>query len=207
MEEHRIRAQILFHLCAVMSAFWQFGPIPVWPYFFLALVTAVLGAVFVVISWPPDYPGESGLTKVSGDIEKVVVRNNISKTSAGTILPAMSTVYFKLKGYDDEFRYPSNHPKYPLVRDYTAVAIDVWVTQSELGSGAPVTIWKLQERNPRDKAAELTNVSYDEIIERLTTADRSMRKIGYWSLVACGGFLLLGLGVRRWNRDRPHRLA
>lgn len=190
-----------------MPASWQFGPIPVWPYFFLALVSAVLAIVFLVISWPPDYPSQASLAKVSGDIEKVVVRNDLSKTSAGTILPAMSTVYFKLKGSDDEFRYPSNHPKYPLVRDYTAVAIDVWVEKSELGSGAPVTIWKLQERNPRDKPAELTSVSYDEVIERLTTADRTMTKIAYWLLAACGGFLLLGIAVRRWNRSRPHRLA
>ena len=190
-----------------MSASRRLGPVPVWPYFFLSAVAAILAAVFLAVWWPSEYPGESELVKVSGDIDTVVIRDDISKTSAGAILPAMTSVYFRLKGVDDEFRYPSSHPKYPLVRDYTAVAIDIRVVKSETGTRAPVTIWKIQERNPRDAASELTRVSYAEIIERLSAADRSMTEVGYWLLAACGGFVLLGIGVRRWNRGRPHRLA
>lgn len=184
----------------------QIGPIPVWPYFFLAAATAILGTVFIAVWWPPNFPDESQLVKISGDIDKVTIRNEISKSSAGAMLPAMTSVYFKLKGVDGEFRYPSTHPKYPLVRDYTAVAIDIWVLEADTGTAEPVKIWQIEERNPRDDASELTKVGYDEIIERLSASGKSMVRLGYWLFAACCGFLLLGVGVRKWNRGRPHRL-
>ncbi len=37
----------------------------------------------------------------------------------------LASAYFTLEGVDGEFRYPSTHPKYLLVRNHTAVAIDV----------------------------------------------------------------------------------
>jgi hypothetical protein len=191
----------------VMPAFPRLGPIPVWPYFFLATASAVVAAILLVVWWPSDYPDESALVKLSGDIESVVVRDDISKTSAGAILPAITSVYFRLKGTPGEFQYPSTHPKYPLVRDYTAAAVDIWVVKSEIGADTPVTIWQIQERNPRDAASELTQVSHAEIVERLTTANRSVAELGYWLLAASGGFVLIGIAVRMWNRDRPRRLG
>jgi hypothetical protein len=190
-----------------MPAPRRLGPLPLWPYFFLAALAAVLGAVFLAVWWPWGYPDESELVKISGDIDRVAIRDDISKSGAGAMLPALTSVYFTLEGRDEEFRYPSTHPKYPLVRDYTAVAIDVWVVEAELGRGAPMTIWQIQERNPHDEASELTQVGYAETIERLTATDRSMVEVGYGALAAAAGFLLLGLLVRRWNRGRPQRLA
>lgn len=190
-----------------MNVHRRLGPLPVWPYFFLSAVAASLGAVLLAVWWPWGYPDESKLAKISGSIDTVAVRDDLSKTSAGAMLPAMTSVYFRLKGVDGEFRYPSTHPKYPLVRDYTAVAIDVWVVRAEIGTAAPMTIWQIQERNPYDAASELTYVGYAEIIERRLATDRSMIRVGYWLLAACGGLMLLGIGVRRWNRGRPHRLA
>ena len=183
------------------------GPLPTWPYYFLSAMSAVLGAALLAVWWPRGYPGQGELVKISGSIDTVVVRDDISKTSAGAILPAMTSVYFKLEGVEGEFRYPSTHPKYPLVRDQTAVAIDVWVVEAEIGTAAPMTIWQIQEHNPYRAASELTYVDYAEIIERLHAADRSMVEAGYWLLAACGGFVLLGVGVGRWNRSRPDRLA
>lgn len=180
----------------------RLGPLPIWPYFFLAAIAGILGVVFLAIWWPSGYPGKTELVKISGDIKTAVIRDEISKSSAGAILPAMTSIYFRLNGVDDEFRYPSTHPKYPLVRDYTAVAIDVWVVEAELGTGAPVTIWQIEERNPYDAASDLTDVGYAEIIERLLAVDRSMIELGYWLLAACVGLTLIGICVKRWNRGR-----
>lgn len=185
-----------------MSTPRRSGPLPVWPYFFLSAVAGIIGTVFLAVWWPGGYPDERELVKVSGDIETAKVRDDLSNTSAGAILPAMTSIYFRLKEVDDEFRYPSTHPSYPQVRDYTAVAIDVWVVEAELGTGAPVTIWQIQERNPHDSASDLTDVGYDEIIERLLTVDRSMIEVGYWLFAACVGFTLIGICVKRWNRGR-----
>ncbi len=63
---------------------------------------------------------------VSGEIASVVVRDDIFNTWAGAMMPGgLTSTYFTLKGVDGEFRYPSTHPKYLLVRNHTAVAIDV----------------------------------------------------------------------------------
>jgi hypothetical protein len=190
-----------------MPAPRRLGPLPLWPYFFLAALAAVLGAVFLAVWWPWGYPDESELVKISGDIDRVAIRDDISKSGAGAMLPALTSVYFTLEGRDEEFRYPSTHPKYPLVRDYTAVAIDVWVVEAEMGRGAPVTIWQIQERNPHDDPAELTQVGYAETIERLTATDRSMVEIGYGALASSVGLLGLGMLFRRWNRGRVGRLG
>jgi len=185
-----------------MPALRRVGPLPVWPYFLLAALAAVLGAVFLAVWWPWGYPDERELVKISGDIDRVVIRDDISKSGAGAMLPALTSVYFTLEGRDEEFRYPSTHPRYPLVRDYTAVAVDLWVVAAELGQGAPVTIWQLEERNPHDGPEALTRVGYAETVERLTRTDRSMVEVGYGLLAAAAGLLGLGLLVGRWNRGR-----
>ncbi|MGI9404944.1 MAG: hypothetical protein ACR2O4_01120 [Hyphomicrobiaceae bacterium] len=179
--------------------------LPVWPYFFLSGLAAILGGIFVIFWGPSGYPDKVELTKLSGDIRTVVVKNEISKTTAGSILPALTSVYFTLQNVDGAFRYPSTHPKFPRVRDETAVAVDIWVRKAEIGKNAPATIWQLHERNPRDSALELTHVSYDEVVDRLVGADRSVANLGFWLLVASVGLLSLGLVVRRWNRARAEQ--
>jgi len=190
-----------------MAMFEKIGPAPIWPYFFLAAIAVVLAIVFLAIWLPDDYPTESELKKVSGEIKTIAIRNEISKTSAGAMLPAIASVYFTLKGVDGEFRYPSTHPKYLLVSGYTGGTLDVWVVGSEIGAGAPLTIWQILEHNPsKPEIYEQTSITYQEIIDRLTSANRSMVVAGYWLLAASGVFTLLGFGVRMWNRGRPHRL-
>ncbi len=185
-----------------MARSGKLGPLTVWPYPFLAVLTGLSGLLFMIFWWPQDYPDQSELTEISGEIDRVKIRDEISGTSAGAILPAVTSVYFTLKGVPGEFRYPSSHPMYPMVRDRTAVAIDVLIRKKDIGGTEPVLIWQIYERNPRDKEEELTRVHYDEVIERLTAVDRSVVKLGYWLLAACAGFLLLWFGVTRWNRSR-----
>ncbi|MGI9482821.1 MAG: hypothetical protein ACR2OR_10750 [Hyphomicrobiales bacterium] len=189
-----------------MASARRLGPIPVWPYFFLSGLAAIFGTVFIFLWWPSGVPDESQLIKLSGEIDKMVVRDDFSDTNVGALMPAMTSAFFKLKEVDGEFRYPFTHPKYPLVRDYTAAAVDIWVDKAEVGKSAPATIWQIEERNPHDKPSELTVVSYDEIVARFTKISRSMQVLGYWLLAGGATLLLVGFGVIRWNRGRPHRL-
>ncbi len=174
-----------------------------WPYFFLAALVGALGLVLVVVWWPGGYPDEDDLVKFAGAIDSVVVRDDISDTGAGAMLPAITSAYFTLEGVAGEFRYPSSHPKYPIVRDYTAVAIDVWVDAAEIGSGGPMTIWQIREHNPYNLLVEETFVGYDEIVGRLTEIDRSMVAAGGWLVAGAAALILLGLAARLWNRKAP----
>ena len=173
-----------------------------WPYYFLSAVAGVAAIVLIAVWWPWGYPDERELVKVSGKIDTVVIRDDISNSSAGSIMPATTSVYFTLEGVEGEFRYRSSHPKYPLVRDYTAGAIDVWIDGAEIGTGQPMTIWQIQEHNPYNLTAEETSISYTEVIERVTKVDRSMVETGYWLLAVSGMLALIGVGVQRWNRQR-----
>ncbi len=176
--------------------------LPVWPYHAFALVAAVLGCVFIVSWWPESYPDESELVKISGRITTVVVRDDISNTTADAILPGWASTYFTLNGIDGEFRYPPTHPKSLIVRDHTGSALDVWVERTAIGSGDPMVIWQVREHNPYNMLAEETFVSHTEIVQQLTKIDRSMVEAGAWLLVLAFAFFLLGAGVRRWNLKR-----
>lgn len=175
----------------------------VWPYFFLSAAAGLAGLAFVVLWWPADYPHESDLVKVSGDIATVVVRDDISDTSAGAAMAVLTSVYFTLKGVEGEFRYPSSHPDYVVVRDYTGYAIDVWVERDEIGSGRPMIIWAIQEHSPYNNMVPETSIGYDAIASRLTAIDRSMVEAGFWLLFVSIVFGLTGVTVQRRNRGRP----
>lgn len=176
--------------------------------FFLSGLGGVLAVVFVVFWWPSDYPAESDLVKVNGEISSVVDRDDIFNTWAGAMMPGgLTSTYFTLKGVDGEFRYPSTHPKYLLVRDHTAVAIDTWVDGAEMGSGRPLVIWQIREHNPHNYRMEETSVSHAEVIEWRIGIDRSRVEAGYWLYGISVALALVGVGVRRWNRGRPPAIS
>jgi hypothetical protein len=183
------------------------GRITVWPFHALAVLAGVLGLVLVIAWWPDDYPDESELVKVSGRIASVRVRDDLSNSGAGAMMPAMTSTYFTLEGVAGEFRYPSSQPGYPIVRDRTAYAIDVWVERDRLGDGEPLRIWQIRENNPHNLLGEETFIGRDEIVERLSAVDRSMVKAGSWLLAIAAGLALLGAGAGRWNRRRAKAKA
>jgi len=177
--------------------------LPVWPYYFLAIAIGLAGGAMVYSWWPAGYPGEDDLVKVSGEIIKVVVRDDISDSSAGAFMPALTAVYFTMKGIEGEFRYPSSHPKYVMVRDFTAVAMDVWVEQAEIGTGRPLTIWAIEERNPYNLVMEATSIGYGDIVGELAETDRSRVEAGGWLLAIAAALLATGFLVQRRNRGLP----
>lgn len=177
-------------------------PFSVWPYFVTCGLLAVLGLVFVIVWWPPEYIEKSNLVKISGRIAKVSIRDDLSDSSAGAIMPGLTSIYFTLEDMPGEFRYPHTRPQYLKVRDYTAVAIDIWVDPAEKAAGQVVTIWQIREHNPNDKPGDETFVSYEDIVERLSRTARSMVRAGSWLLADAAALLAIGLFVTFINRRR-----
>ena len=178
------------------------GPLAVWPYYFSAVVAALMGLGMVWIWSPEDFPAKADLVMVNGDIATVRIRDDISGTGAGAMMTAFTSVYFTFTDQNREYFYPSNQPNYLLVRDYTAVNIDVWVEAAEIGGAAPLRIWQIVENNPNNMLEEATDVPYEAIIARLTTLDRSMVIAGRWLLVLGFGLILVGRGVQAGNGRR-----
>ena len=181
--------------------------ISVWPFHTIGLFAGVIGAVLVILWWPADYPHKSELVKVSGKVASVAVRDDISNTSAGSILPGWTSTYFTLEGIDGEFRYPHTHPKSLLVRNYTSNFLDLWVELTAVGGTEPMIIWQIQEHNPskQQQSASIppeTFVSHTEIVNRLESVDRSMFAVGRILIIVSLASVLLGIGVSRWNRRR-----
>lgn len=176
--------------------------LPVWQCYFLAAVAAITGLAMVVVWWPESFPDKQDLVAIGGDIATVRIKDDISGTSAGAILPAVTSVYFTFKDQEGEFYYPSTQPDYRIVRDYTAVNIEVWVERGAIGTGKPLRIWQLREHNPYNLILEATDVSYEAIIERLTKIDRSMVEVGWYVLTLAFGLVLLGAGMQHINRRR-----
>ena len=177
--------------------------LPVWPYYFLGIVALVTATVFIVGWWPKGFPDADELTMISGKIRTVVIRDDISETTAGAAMPSLTSVYFTVEGVDDTFRYPSNHPQFYNVAYRTAGTIDVWVETAARGAGQPVTIWQIQEHSEVNLTAPATFVAYDEVFAALTKIERSMVRTGFWLLPLAVVFLVLGLVVQRINRARP----
>ncbi len=174
----------------------------VWPYYFLAAVGGFVALVIIAVWWPESFPDKDELVMVNGDIATVRIKDDISGTSAGALLPAITSVYFTFKNQDGEYYYPSTQPSYQIVRDYTAFNIDVWVEQSSLGGGQPIRIWQIKEHSPYNLVLEATFVSYEEVVERLVTIDRSMVVAGYYLLALGFGSVLFGVGLQHINRRR-----
>ena len=179
--------------------------LPSWQLKTLGLLSITAGAVVLYLGLPDDYPAESELVKVSGSVERVTLRDDISGTTAGAVLPGWSSAYITLEGVEGEFRYPRNHPKNSLVRDYTGGTLEIWVEESALGRPDPAIIWQIVEDNPYKRQnseflPDETNVTYAETIAHLEEISRSLLELG--GLLMTGGLALFGLGMlaKRWNR-------
>jgi hypothetical protein len=174
----------------------------IWPYYFLSAVGAFVALVIIAVWWPESFPDKDELVMVNGDIATVRVKDDLSGTSAGAMLPAATSVYFTFKNGGGEYFYPSTQPDYRIVRDFTAFNIDVWIERDALGAGEPIRIWQIKEHSPYNLVMEATYVSYEAVVERLVTIDRSMVVAGYYLLALCFAFVLIGVGLQNINRRR-----
>jgi hypothetical protein len=174
----------------------------VWPYFILSGLSGLMALVFFFFVWPTAYPSKSELVKVSGKIATVTIKDDISKTGAGAMLPGFTSVYFMFEGIQGEFKYPYNHPQYQLVRNHTAGSLDVWVDSSELKGKKTMIIWQLQEHSHLNYTYPATFVTYEEIIARHVKVDQSIFNLCSWLVIACCILGMVGIGLRCWNQRK-----
>lgn len=178
------------------------GPHPIWPYYFTAVVAAVAGLAMVWIWSPDDVPAKADLVMISGDIKSVRIRDDFSGTSAGAMLTGFTSVYFTFDNYSGDYFYPSTQPEFRLVRDFTAVNIDVWIERTKIGGTEPLRIWQIKENNPNNMIEIATFVPYEAIIARLNTIGSSMVITGRWLLALAGGLFLAGRALQLRNKRR-----
>ncbi len=175
----------------------------VWPYFFLASVLLIAASVLLVVWRPGEYPAKTDLVKFSGNIASIVIKDDISGTGVGALLPGLSAVYFTLEGVQGEFQYPYTHPRYLLVRSDTSDFVEIWVDKAELAENLTVTIWQIREHTTYTYRNPPTFVTYEEVVERQIERHRSFFNLGLGSLAVAVVLALVGIGLRRWNRQHP----
>ena len=178
--------------------------LPVWPWYALALVAGAVGVVLMVTAGPAErYPTLKDLTMISGNIEAVQIRDWISGSQGGASLAAATSVFFRLEGVDDEVFYPSVQPDYFEVRDRTSVAIDVWVETAAMGSGEPLRIWQIRERNPYNLIGVETSIPLERIVAQLRKVEQASIAWGRWLFILAAVFLAIALVIHlRVNRSR-----
>lgn len=142
----------------------RFGPRPVWPYYAYSVCALIVAILACIIYWPMSIPERDELTLSGGKMTRLIIRDNFSGTGAGAMLPIFTTVYMKFDGFDHEFQYPWTFPKFHLVRDRTAVYVDIWVEKAALKSGETPLIWGLEEKNHYKTAEEQTIITLEEVI-------------------------------------------
>lgn len=178
------------------------GPKPVWPYFFLAVSAIVLAVMACFVFWPKDVPAWDDLVMTGGKMRILVIRDDLSNTTTGAILPILTSAYMKFKDVDGEFRYPWTFPQYGRVRNNTAVFVDIWVAKETLGGDDAPLIWALREKNEYKKADEQTIVLYDDIVAGQQKNGVTLVKLSISLAGASLVFVLIGIGVGRWNRKK-----
>lgn len=182
------------------------GPPPekitVWTYFFVGLPMAAVAVYLIVTSTMVAIPSKSTLVHVQGDVKTVIVRDDISKTTAGSVWPMLTSVYFTLEGVEGEFRYPYFFPDYFQVRDATGWHVDLWVDARKPSPGNAPMIWQIQETGPQDVTYPETSISYKKISGFYRAKVQANLRLGRWLGLMAAVLLMTGQILRRVNRRR-----
>ncbi len=178
------------------------GPKSVWPYFFLAVSAIIVALVSCIVYWPKDVPAHDDLVMTGGKMRAFMIRDDLSGSGAGAMLPIFTSVYMRFKDLEGEFRYPWTFPQYGRVRDKTAIFVDIWVAKDALGGDDAPLIWALREKNPYKEEDEQTIVLYEELVESQKKNGVALIKLSTVLAGASIVFVLMGIGMGRWNRKK-----
>lgn len=178
------------------------GPRSVWPWFFCGILFPCLIGLAFLTTWPGDIPAESELVSVGGPLKTSRVRDDLSDSYGGAVLPVFTSVYMRFEGDEHEYRYPWHHAQYFYVREYTFVNVEIWVREEDLNKndGKPVMIWALEEHNPFEPAEDQTIVTYQEGTAQLNKNIDSLMNLSKWLGSGSVIFLVIGFWTMHWNR-------
>ncbi len=176
------------------------GPRSVWPWFFMSVGCVLVYAFAALSLWPWGYPEQDELVSSGGDIRRIIIRDSISDTGAGSMLPTHVSVYITFRDIDGEFEFPWSHPGYYKVRDRVGVYADVLVEKSALDGPGPYTIWALEESNTYKPDDQQTSITYAEIASQLDNQQETLADMLRWLGGAGVVFFLWGWHTVRWNR-------
>ena len=176
-------------------------PLPLWPYFALALLTGALGAVFLYYNLGSTVPAEQSLQKVSGTVDKVFLIDDLSGASTSIMKP-LNSVHFTLAEVEGEFRYPSGWPGYNTIWRQLSFHVDVWVRRSDIGSGEPMVVFRLEQQVPENWIVEPFSISYAQIADSQNRNGQSYVEAGAVLLASSAAFVSIAFLVRIWNRRK-----
>jgi hypothetical protein len=176
-------------------------PLPVWPYYALAVIAGAVGGVLLYFNLGTDFPEQEDLQKISGTIDKVLLVDDVSGEPTIQQWP-ITSVHFTLENVDGEFRYPNSWPGYTDVYDRLGFDVDVWVSRADTQSGEAMLVYALRQHVPENWIAEPISVSYAQIVELQGRSGASYVRVGAYLLAAAGGLVLGAFGVRAINRRR-----
>ncbi len=175
--------------------------------FNLLLISVILGgsgATLLVVHSGFDPPAETDLLQISGDIDTVVIADDIADPANkfDTALP-LNSVYIKLKSGQQEYRYRAGWHNFGLVYKVSmASSLDIWVDSRQLMVSGPLDIFQLVERNPIRGSTDELLVGYQKRVARQEAVVRNHRMVGGWLLATSTAIAALGLLVRRLKRRR-----
>lgn len=175
--------------------------LPVWPYFALALLSGVAGAVLLFHNLGSGAPPEEELQKVSGNVDKVLLIDDLSGEQTMLKTP-MNSIHFTLKEVEGKFRYPSRSPGFTAIWERLAFHVDVWVRRSAIGGAEPMEVFRLEQQVPENWVAKPISIGYEKIAESHGRVGRSYIKVGAVLLAASAGFVVIALLVRVWDRRK-----
>lgn len=175
-------------------------PYSVFYYYFFSFLAALAALLAWAVIWPEDVPARNDLVMTGGEIKTIRIHDNISDTGAGAMFPVLSTVYFRLKGIEGEFRYPWTFPYYSKVKDQTGGYVDIWVEESALGRDEVPLIWALQEINSYKDDDRQISVRFEDVAASQEGLYQKLIKFCLYMAGASVVFGFLGYRVGRWNR-------
>jgi hypothetical protein len=117
--------------------------IPVWPYFFLALLCGIVGGTLLYYNLGSGVPAESSLQIISGNIDRVFLIDDLPGAPTMIIKP-LNSIHFTLEKAEGEFRYPGNWPGYSQLWQQLSFHGSVCCSSAQAESQSGTFPWRIR---------------------------------------------------------------
>ncbi|MED5408062.1 MAG: hypothetical protein VYD25_09970 [Pseudomonadota bacterium] len=172
-----------------------------WPYYAVSLISGVVGAALFFYSLGSNVPAKEALHKYSGTVDKLFISDDLSGVQTGFMKP-MNSIHFTLQDSEEIFRYPSSWPGYSKIYEQLSFYVDVWVRRTDIDSGEPMVVFRLEQKVPKNWIVAPFSISYEKIAESQNRTRHSYVRLGAILLACSAGFLLIAVLLGVWNRRK-----